>query len=341
MSERSYASLRDYDQAVLWVDRRERVEPCALQPRDVEILADLWRYKFLRTDDVAALRWETGERRAPQRRLTKLFRAGYLDRFRPRLWRGSLPWTYALAREGFKLAEACGALAEGARYVERPVFNYQYVLHDLQLNAWVLAYRRHAGEELRAWYGEQESEVEPPKDPRRLRHDGGAPHIEGLVRPEPQLIRPDAVLELAIDTPQGTGCFFVEYDRTRRPDKACKKFVRYDSFISRWWRHSEAYGFRQEAPYAIFVCQDQQHLDAFLAAADDALRGHEWDFAAGGPGRYPGRERILFTDEQDVQRGRLEAWRVPPQPPGSFQRHADAQPHRVALPGYSADSKAA
>ena len=43
----SYTDLIRYDGAAVQRDRRDQTVPCAIQPRDVEILADIWRYKFL------------------------------------------------------------------------------------------------------------------------------------------------------------------------------------------------------------------------------------------------------------------------------------------------------
>ena len=61
-----------------------RVIPCAIQPRDVAIVHDVARYKFLTAHPTArALVARRDRCRPADRRLLKLFRAGLLDRFRP------------------------------------------------------------------------------------------------------------------------------------------------------------------------------------------------------------------------------------------------------------------
>jgi hypothetical protein len=335
MRRDTFTALRRYEPAHLVVSRPAEIVACVPQPRDLEILRALWAYRFLTTHDIASLWWETPGARAAQQRLARLFAAGYLVRFRPRMTRGSFPWTFALTRAGFALLQEQGAVPVAARYAQPPLHNFEYVRHDLQLNAWVIAYRRRVGDTVRGWLGEQESEVRPPDLPRQPRIElAEGLTVEGLRAPRPQLIRPDAVLELALRSEQGFGAFYIELDRTRRPDKARVKLARYDAFISWWWRHSEAHAFQLDAPYAIFVCQDEAHMRAFLTAADAELGGHEWgtrfspeEFV------YPARERVLFVDEQDMHAGRLEAWRAPTFPPGHPARHgADAAPHRVQLP---------
>src|SRR5690242_11858752 len=69
----SYAAVHRYDGAVLLHDRRERVVPMAIQPRDFHVVCDVWRYKLLTPAMVHELRWG-GESLWPvQRRLHKLF----------------------------------------------------------------------------------------------------------------------------------------------------------------------------------------------------------------------------------------------------------------------------
>src|SRR5947207_2122170 len=100
-----------------------------------------------------------------RRRVTRLFRAGLVERFRPYLNRGSYKWTYTLTRGGFRVARDGGALPGSARFTRRSVYDYRFVLHDLQLNAWAIAYRRLAGSALLAWHGEDESLIDPPSEP--------------------------------------------------------------------------------------------------------------------------------------------------------------------------------
>ena len=79
----SYTDLIRYDGAAVQRDRRDQTVPCAIQPRDVEILADIWRYKFLTATQLLELHWPDCAPRVGRKRLTKLFHAGLVERFRP------------------------------------------------------------------------------------------------------------------------------------------------------------------------------------------------------------------------------------------------------------------
>jgi hypothetical protein len=92
---------------------------------------------------------------------------------------------------------------------------------------------------------------------------------------------------------------------------------------------------RPEAPFVLFVCQDEDQRDQFLAAADRELRGHLWHPSV-GPERHVhvGRRRVLFACELDMHAGRLEAWRLPSLPPGDPRRRGrDGDVWAVRLPG--------
>jgi hypothetical protein len=193
----------------------------------------------LTAPQLRALWWPESSAQAADRRLLKLFRAGYLDRFRPISRRGSFPWTYQLGVEGRRLLQRAGLLGARERFVLREVYDYGHVLHDPQLNAWVLAYRRAAGDLFLSWNGE--THIEPPREARasqgvlRLANYWSA---ERLRDPRPRLVRPDAVLEVARSDGDGSRVFFIEYDRTRRVDKNYEKFRRYDTFLCWWWQHT-------------------------------------------------------------------------------------------------------
>ena len=90
----TYQEVHRYDGAAIQREHADATVPCAVQPRDVAILRDVWRYKFLTAPQVVELWWPGKTDRAGQRRLRVLFEAGYVDRFRPITRRGSFPWTY-------------------------------------------------------------------------------------------------------------------------------------------------------------------------------------------------------------------------------------------------------
>ena len=327
----SYAEIHRYDGAVLHHDRRDRTVPCELQPRDVAIVRDVWRYKFLTATQILELWWPQGSVAWPgQRRLRKLFDAGYLERFRPIARRGSYPWTYHLGDAGHHLLQRADVIPHGQRYYQRAIYDYGHVLHELQLNAWVLALRLNAGDALETWRGEED--ITPPPGTRHARLDPNDDwSVEDLKDPRARLIRPDAVLEL-VDEHGELRTILVEYDRTKRVDKNYDKFRRYDTFLCSWWRHS-SYGGQPAPPWVLFICQNAEQRETFLAAADRELTGHRWHPSA-APERYDyvGRLQILFAVEHDAHAGRSEAWRLPAFPAGHPARDASVRRERLTAP---------
>jgi hypothetical protein len=332
----SYAEIHRYDGAVLHHDRRDQLTPCALQPRDVAIVRDVWRYKFVTATQLLELWWPDSSAAWPgQRRLRKLFDAGLLERFRPIARRGSYPWTYHLGEVGHALLRRAGVIPHGQRYYQRAIYDYGRVLHELQLNAWVLALRRVVRDALESWNGELD--INPPPGIRHTQLDLGEDwSVEDLKNPQARLIRPDAVLELVGEDGE-LRTILVEYDRTRRIDKNYDKFRRYDAFLCWWWRHSP-YGDQREPPMVLFVCQTQEQRETFLAAADRELTGHRWHPSA-GPDRfdYAGRRGILFALEHDAHDGRADAWRLPPFPAGHPVRDLSVRRQPLAVPRTTED----
>lgn len=325
----SYVDAHRYDGAAIQHDRVAQLVPCAVQPRDVAIVRDVWRYRFLSAPQILELWWPGRSARAGQRRLSKLFDAGFVERFRPITRRGSFPWTYQLGSEGHRLLQRHGVIAEGARYCLRTVYDYGRVLHELQLNAWVLAYRRAAGGALLNWDGE--TDIDPPIAAKRghLRLDGDW-SAKGLYDPRARLVRPDSVLEV-VDADDRVRMFLIEYDRTRRVDKNFGKFRRYDAFLTWWWRETN-YADADEPPFVVFVCQDEQQRLDFMGVADRELTGHRWHPSLRPEQHeYPGRRRILFVVERDIHAGNLDASRLPAFPPDHPARTSEVR--RVRLPG--------
>jgi hypothetical protein len=333
----TYAELRLAEGKLLrWGERAAKVD-AALQPRDLEILVALARYRFLTTGQIAELWWEGRGLRAVRRRMTRLFDAGFVERFRPQTLRGSYQWTYCLARDGFRAAEQTGELSPGLKFAPRreAIFDYRYVIHDLRANEWVMRYRELLGERLLDWAGPDESRYEPPKKSRDeeyftrsaaiLRETGW--YESGIDDEDFRPVQPDALLD--VRTADGDFHVFVEYDRTRRVDKNYDKFRRYDALQSVWWRTTDLVW-----PFVVFVCQDAEHRSRFLRGADRELTGC---LSAGtGPDRqqrYFARDRTLFVLEGDIRDGNPEAMRLPALPPRHEQRESPASVRRIALPG--------
>lgn len=325
----SYLEAHRYDGAAIQHDRRHEARPCVIQPRDLALIADVQRHKFLTTDQLLELWWPASSAWAGQRRLRRLFAAGHLERFRPVARQGSFPWTYHLGERGHRLLQEARLLDRGVRYRPRRIYDYSVVLHEIQLNAWALACRRTLGERLLRWEGETDIEPPPHAAQAQLRI-GNYWSVEGLRKPQPRLLRPDAILELTFEgDSEEPGTILVEFDRTRRLDKNYDKFHRYDSFLNNWWRHT-AYGDRDEPPYLLFVCQDADQRAQFLHGADRQLTGHHWHPSASPhQHRHVGREHTLFALELDAHRDTLEAWRLPAFPTGHPARQNEVE--RVTL----------
>jgi len=212
------------------------------------------------------------------------------------------------------------------------------VLHDLQLNAWALAWRRLLGGALVEWHGEVE--IEPPRDLRPttpLLVDGDW-SAEDLRDPRPRLLRPDAMLEVRRDRDGAISTYLIEFDRTRRVDKNYEKFRRYDAFLNWWWRHSPL-GDLDEPPVVVFICQDEDHCRQFLTAADRELTGYiGYPTVHRDRYDYAGRRRIVFAIETDMHAGAARAWHVPRFPRSRYhdddENDGDRAASCVRLPGH-------
>lgn len=100
----------------------------------------------------------------------------------------------------------------------------------------------------------------------------------------------------------------------RRVDKNYDKFRRYEALLAGWWKHVMPTG--TQRPAVVFICQDDEHRERFLAAADWQLSAHQTRWADLNPEReYPVRERFVFALERDIREGRAEGVRLPRQPP--------------------------
>jgi len=329
----SYLAAHRYDHDRVELATRAALAPLPIQRRDIAIVRDVWRYKLLATAQLQELWWPGRSQRAAQKRLTKLFQAALLERFRPVTRRGSYPWIYQLGPAGHKQLQNAGLIPARQRYERRDVYDYTYVLHDLHLNSWVLAYRRALKDALVDWEGETTIDPPPPARNSQLRLDDNW-SVEALKAPRPRPLVPDAVLEIARTDRDGSRVFLIEYDRTIRVDKNYEKFRRYDAFLTWWWRHTP-FADHGEPPWVLFICQDHQHRDKFLAAADHDLTGRLWHPSANpSQNHHTGRRRILFASEPDAHAHILEARRVPAYPPGHpHRRGAQAQSRGVRLPG--------
>jgi Replication-relaxation len=317
----SYDEVHRYDGVLLtWGTRAPLRKPVVPTQRDVDILQALWRHRVLSSSQIKALWWPTAQLRKAQERLKELFDLDLVDKFRPPSLRGSYQWSYCLDRAGHELLKDLDLIPSAERFRPRAIGDFKTVLHALQLNAWVIAYRDLIGEPFREWRGEPDSRIEFSSEARRQL--AARTDLTGLQLDRPQPIWPDAALEVE-RTGGGISTLLVEFDRTQRPDKNRSKFLRYDALLCSWWRES-VYGERGRRPLVLFVCQDEASLEAFMRAADEAFTGRTT-----GEG-HAGRERALFVLEQDVHRRSSRAWLLPEAQPR--RREGAFLPRPVGLP---------
>jgi hypothetical protein len=210
-----------------------------------------------------------------------------------------------------------------AKWRPRHVTDYSVVEHDLQVNAWVFAYRTLVGDHLIDWLGPDQGRIDVPTtyEPhkRRFRRveledatlaGDGHHHPRALRLDQFGPLFPDATLTLYCDSIGAEVALLVELDRTRRATKNVDKLRRYDAFLTAWCRMTDRYRSAKEFPYVILVCPGEQEARSLMRVADREVTGQ---YAGYGPGNwpYPGRKRMLFVAEEDVHGGLALAWSLP------------------------------
>ena len=141
---RSYAAVHRGNGAVVQHDAREQVVPCAIQPRDLEIVR---RRLALPVPDDAdrshELWWAGAEPARRRRRMTRLFEAGFVERFRPQTLRGSYQWTYCLGARRVPRGAADRRARHRLKFAPRRDGDLRLPLRHPRpaLNEWVIAYR--------------------------------------------------------------------------------------------------------------------------------------------------------------------------------------------------------
>ena len=321
------------------------------QQRDLEILRALSRYRYLTTRQIAETWWPGCHLTRAQVRLRRMHDAGWIDRIRPRLDRGSHEWIYLLARDGFRLGQgyvrgAESYIPDDAKWRPRDTVDLDYVWHDLEVNDWMLAYTRLLGSHVPDWLGPAEAriEIESAYDPSKRRH---VPLTADRVSPQATYanelrlgdellpVFPDAAMALDDGDTDRFYELMVEYDRTGRPTKNVEKLRRYDTLLTVGWRAVARLRAlspdRSWTPPAVvvFVCQPGT-VQSFMQVADAEVTGLLGSYLSTQRLR-PGREGIVFCDAADIEAGSLRAWCLPEEPPGS-RTAADLVPRETRLP---------
>ena len=203
---------------------RRLAEPPAfrLTDGDIEIVREIARHRFLRSNQISALVGRSLDR--TNERLSLLFHAGYIDRPRAQLDRfpteGSSHMVYALANEGARLLRAHGGgidarldLSRKNRSVLRPFIEHQLEIMDFYVALQCATRERsdvaliHPDEIVASFPEATRAEKYPQKLKVRMSHKGRLEEF-GLV--------PDFLFGLRY--PDGSRrCFMVEIDRGTMP----------------------------------------------------------------------------------------------------------------------------
>jgi hypothetical protein len=134
-------------------------------------------------------------------------------------------------------------------------------------------------------------------------------------------VKPDASIEIRIDSIKLTFDLFVELDLTERPSYNREKLLAYDAFLCGWCLEHPRYKTLGTRPVVLFVYRDERSLLGCAKAADEALAGRVG--VMGAPADqwyYPAREHLFFAGETHIHRGVLNALALPSLPPDLRER---------------------
>lgn len=214
----------------------------------------------------------------------------------------------------------------------------QHVVHDLDRNEWLFAFRSLAPRELLGFRGSLSGKIEVP-----LVREPGAPGRPlvwgdlrgrapvGLVSTEFSKIVPDLTLELQLKEPEGEQMrtdLLVEIEWGNNNETVRRKALAYDGLLNGWWQEHPRYKARGRPPNVCFAVPDLPRASRFIAILDKALQGHvrvpphtqtraenAQGIIPGTENLYLGRQNIFVAVARDVHQRTLRAWRVPAAPP--------------------------
>ena len=259
--------------------------PIDLRDRDLDVLQSLAELRYLTGQMLGALAWGNYHGRF-RSRLSALFSAGLVRRFRPPGRPGANHWVYELAPAGYRALRAQRA-EYAPRWREAELHSFAYAEHDLELNALLCELGARAaahvgagGPLLRAapfaMLGPRTGRIDPQHEGRPLEAPSSnelpADHVVRPGRSQNGILEPDATLIGAEATSGEPLTVMIEYDRTRRSGKLIGKLPRYDGFLADGWHRSRYAAFPGE-PAVLFVLRDDEHLPHVLREADRELHG--------------------------------------------------------------------
>lgn len=192
-----------------------KVTTCVINPRDLQILLDLYTSRYMTAVQIQALHWRlteydhSGQQRACQRRLQKLFEVGLVRRIEPLVrYSGKQPTIYAVAKGGAQLlTEQYGIAPHTIAYKPHSrEENYPFLQHlldttDIRIALTYAAQR--VGVQLETWRNELELRSEGMADVISLTDPDGKQHKAAVV--------PDAVA--VINRAGKRAIFLLEIDR--------------------------------------------------------------------------------------------------------------------------------
>ena len=232
----SYADAHRYDGAAIQHDRAPRSCPCALQPRDVAIVRDVWRYKFLSAPQLLELWWpgrSRARRPAPAQQAVRrrLPRALPPDRA-PRI----VPLDLPARRRGPPPAAAPRRHRPSASGTSRAA-STTTAASCTSSSSTPGCSPTGASPATRCSPGRARptSTRRPAAKRGQLRLDGDW-SAKGLHDPQARLVRPDAVLEVADDDERRAHASSSSTTARAASTRTSTKFRRYDAFLNWWWR---------------------------------------------------------------------------------------------------------
>lgn len=316
-------------------------EPAPDNPRqqrlervDHEIVRAVWTFRALSGPMIRRRYLTNVSGRAARERMRKLITGGLLTRcLITTRGSGADPHVFLPTRRGFDLLRESShrevRIPSGALYRERELTDYRYLIHDLHLGAWMLAFEELAPEVIQSVEGPLLSRIDVPKvfdrDERRHRNmtvaeiTGIGPSgdlVKGLqARPEEWgAVKPDASVHVEV---RGRPFdLLIEYEHRSNPNSVKEKLRNYDALLTATWREQPRYTEWGYPPIAIFVCSTPERAVELARVADREVTGRAIERLEDPEGRAttrtrrPGRSRIFFCAEQDVHQRTTRAIRL-------------------------------
>lgn len=354
--------MRDRASSINWEEAPKEPPDSRTKKLNVEKRLILEALHELRVASGAQIQREflmaLSERQA-RRELNLLFRHELVKRFELGLrgGRGRGKRVYVLDVGGYEVLRAASDHDASGSWRVPELRSPQHVVHDLQRNEWLFAFRSLAPRQLAGWRGPRSGKVEVPlvreprEAPRRLIPadlqenapiDLGTDEFANIV--------PDLTLELELSKPSGESVrtdLLVEIEFGNNDETVRRKAREYDGFLTGWWRRHKRYEALGRPPIVFFVVPNVERARRFIELLDETLLAYlvgpaetqtreQRDRGVTPTPRhlYLGRRNIFVAVARDVHQRTLRSWRVPAEPVDvrtASARNAGDR-HRLARP---------